>query len=36
MYQYVGRNEHDTQYDRDTDDNGMAQHSGCIMLQYTF
>lgn len=36
MYQYIGRTGHDTQLDRDNDDLGLAQHSGTIMLQYSF
>lgn len=36
MYQYIGRTGHDTQLDRDNDDLGIAKHSACIMLQYTF
>lgn len=36
MYQYIGRWGHDTQYDRDSDDNGMAMHSAVVMLQYSF
>ncbi len=36
MYQYLGRNNHDRQIDRDTDDNGLPLHSVCVMLQYTF
>ena len=36
MYQYIGRWGHETQLDRDMDDNGMAMHSATVMLQYTF
>ena len=36
MYQYIGRTGHDTQLDRDNDDLGIAKHSACLMLQYTF
>ncbi|MBO4730106.1 MAG: porin [Bacteroidaceae bacterium] len=36
MYQYIGRTGHNTQLDRDNDDLGIAKHSACIMLQYTF
>ncbi len=36
MYQYIGRTGHDTQLDRDNDDLGLAQHSGTILLQYSF
>ncbi|MCH5178299.1 MAG: porin [Prevotellaceae bacterium] len=36
MYQYVGRCGHATQLDRDNDDIGLAKHSACVMLQYTF
>lgn len=36
MYQFLGRNNHDSQTDRDTDDNGLPLHSVCVMLQYTF
>lgn len=36
MYQFLGRNHHDSQTDRDTDDNGIPLHSVCVMLQYTF
>lgn len=36
MYQYIGRSGHDTQLDRDNDDLGIAVHSACVLLQYTF
>ncbi|MBQ7741984.1 MAG: porin [Bacteroidaceae bacterium] len=36
MYQYIGRTGHATQLDRDNDDLGIAKHSACVMLQYTF
>ena len=36
MYQYIGRTGHATQLDRDNDDLGIAKHSACLMLQYTF
>lgn len=36
MYQYIGRVGHNTQLDRDNDDNGMAMHSAVVMLQYSF
>ncbi len=36
MYQYIGRWGHNTQDDRDADDNGMAMHSAVVMLQYSF
>ncbi len=36
MYQYMGRENHDTQLDRDNDDLGLATHSACALLQYTF
>ena len=36
MYQFIARTGHDTQLDRDNDDLGLAKHSACVMLQYTF
>lgn len=36
MYQYIGKNGHATQLERDNDDMGMAYHSAKIMMQYTF
>ncbi len=36
MYQFIGRTGHETQLDRDNDDLGVAKHSACVMLQYTF
>ncbi len=36
MYQYIGRTGHTTQLDRDNDDLGIAKHTACLMLQYTF
>ena len=36
MYQFVGRTGHATQLDRDNDDLGLAMHTACIMLQYSF
>lgn len=36
MYQFVGRQGHDTQLDRDNDDLGIATHNATVMLQYTF
>jgi hypothetical protein len=36
MYQYCGRWGHATQYDRDSDDLGMAQHAASVMLQFSF
>jgi len=36
MYQFTGRNNHDTQLDRDVDNLGLAKHSAQLMLQYSF
>lgn len=36
MYQYMGRNNHSTQNDRDEDGLGLARHSAMAMLQFTF
>ncbi len=36
MYQYVGRENHDTQLDRDNDNLSLATHSVQFMLQYSF
>lgn len=36
MYQFTGRYGHETQLDRDNDDLGIATHSACIQLQYSF
>lgn len=36
MYQFAGRNNHDTQLDRDVDNLGLATHSAVVMLQYSF
>ncbi len=36
MYQFTGRCGHDTQLDRDNDDLGLATHSLCVQLQYSF
>lgn len=36
MYQFTGRYGHATQLDRDNDDLGLATHSACVQLQYSF
>lgn len=36
MYQFTGRYGHETQLDRDNDDLGIAAHSACVQLQYSF
>ncbi len=36
MYQFTGRQGHDTQLDRDVDNLGLAKHSAQVMLQYSF
>lgn len=36
MYQFTGRYGHATQLDRDNDDLGIATHTACLQLQYSF
>ena len=36
MYQYIGKQGHKTQLERDNDDMGMPYHSATVMLQYSF
>jgi hypothetical protein len=36
MYQFTGRYGHDTQLDRDNDDQGISTHMATVQLQYSF